>query len=59
MKPFVEKPVHGDDHSVMIYYPSSAGGGMKKLLQKVGNHSCEFCQDLRNVRWKGQPIDSS
>ncbi|CAI7838995.1 unnamed protein product [Closterium sp. NIES-54] len=24
-----------DDHSVMIYYPSSAGGGMKELFRKV------------------------
>lgn len=24
-----------DNHSIMIYYPSSAGGGMKELFRKV------------------------
>lgn len=27
----------GDDHSIMIYYPSSAGGGMKELFRKVSD----------------------
>uniref|UniRef100_A0A7C9AR37 Inositol hexakisphosphate and diphosphoinositol-pentakisphosphate kinase n=1 Tax=Opuntia streptacantha TaxID=393608 RepID=A0A7C9AR37_OPUST len=55
-KPFVEKPVHGDDHSIMIYYPSSAGGGMKELFRKVGNRSSEFHPEVRNVRREGSYI---
>ncbi|KAK7271736.1 hypothetical protein RJT34_27877 [Clitoria ternatea] len=49
-KPFVEKPVDADNHRIMIYYPSSAGGGMKELFRKVGNRSSEFHPDVRKVR---------
>ncbi|KAF8010844.1 hypothetical protein BT93_J1478 [Corymbia citriodora subsp. variegata] len=55
-KPFVEKPVDGDNHSIMIYYPSSAGGGMKQLFRKVGNRSSEFHPDVRRVRREGSYI---
>ncbi|KAI7731148.1 hypothetical protein M8C21_006556, partial [Ambrosia artemisiifolia] len=55
-KPFVEKPVHGDDHRIMIYYPSSAGGGMKELFRKVGNRSSEFHPEVRRVRREGSYI---
>ncbi|KAM3360919.1 inositol hexakisphosphate and diphosphoinositol-pentakisphosphate kinase VIP2 isoform X1 [Capsicum galapagoense] len=55
-KPFVEKPVHGDDHRIMIYYPSSAGSGMKELFRKVGNRSSEFHPDVRRVRREGSYI---
>ncbi|KAI4389068.1 hypothetical protein MLD38_001332 [Melastoma candidum] len=56
LKPFVEKPVDGDNHSIMIYYPSSAGGGMKELFRKVGNRSSEFHPDVRRVRREGSYI---
>ncbi|KAE8682379.1 Inositol hexakisphosphate and diphosphoinositol-pentakisphosphate kinase 1 [Hibiscus syriacus] len=55
-KPFVEKFVDGDNHSIMIYYPSSAGGGMKNLFRKVGNISSEFHPDVRRVRRGGSYI---
>uniref|UniRef100_A0ACD5WAJ7 Uncharacterized protein n=1 Tax=Avena sativa TaxID=4498 RepID=A0ACD5WAJ7_AVESA len=55
-KPFVEKPANGDDHRIMIYYPNSAGGGMKELFRKVGNRSSEFHPDVRRVRREGSYI---
>ncbi|PIA28010.1 hypothetical protein AQUCO_07400097v1 [Aquilegia coerulea] len=55
-KPFVEKPIHADDHRIMIYYPSSAGGGMKELFRKVGNRSSEFHPEVRRVRREGSYI---
>ncbi|CAL0321760.1 unnamed protein product [Lupinus luteus] len=55
-KPFVEKPIDADNHSIMIYYPSSAGGGMKELFRKVGNRSSDFHPDVRRVRREGSYI---
>lgn len=45
-----------DDHNIAIYYPSSAGGGCKKLFRKVGDRSSEFYPEINDVRRDGSYI---
>lgn len=45
-----------DDHNIAIYYPSSAGGGCKKLFRKVGDRSSEFYPEINEVRRDGSYI---
>ena len=54
-KPFVEKPIDAEDHNIIIYYPTSAGGGSQRLFRKIGSRSSVYSPES-SVRKQGSFI---
>ncbi|KAF2473228.1 uncharacterized protein BDR25DRAFT_282566 [Lindgomyces ingoldianus] len=57
-KPFVEKPVSGEDHNISIYYHKKEGGGGRRLFRKVNNKSSEKDDKLDVPRSITDPTSS-
>jgi inositol hexakisphosphate/diphosphoinositol-pentakisphosphate kinase len=57
-KPFVEKPVSGEDHNVYIYYHKKDGGGGRRLFRKINNRSSEQDDKLEIPRSITDPTSS-
>ena len=49
-KPFVEKPLNGDDHDIYIYYPPNVGGGHKRLFRKTKEYSSFYFPTINEIR---------